>query len=190
MHDASDALHSHFRICIPSSQSIRFATPDDAATLAEFAERMFIATFGPDNAQADMDAYCAGAFGADIQERELRDAARICLMVEHDGKLAAFTWLHVNATDACVVSERPVEIERFYVDQPWHGTGLAQQLMQAAMAEALARGGQTAWLGVWDRNVRAIRFYEKLGFHDVGSHVFMLGQDAQTDRIMVTTLSR
>ncbi len=190
MHDASDALHSHFRICIPSSQSIRLATPEDAAALAEFAERMFRTTFGPDNAPADMDAYCVAAFGADILERELRDSARVCLMVEHDGKLAAFTWLHDGATNACVVSDHPVEIQRFYVDQPWHGHGVAPQLMAAALAEAFARGGQMVWLGVWDRNARAIRFYEKQGFIDVGSHVFMLGQDAQTDRILLKRLSR
>ena len=190
-HHISDALHSHFQSSpISSSQSIRLATPIDAPALAEFAERMFRATFGPDNAQSDMDAYCVSAFGTDIQKRELSDAARVCVMVEYEGVLAAFAWLQIGATHLCVVGEHPVEIQRFYVDQRWHGTGLAQQLMQAAMAEALARGAQTAWLGVWDRNVRAIRFYEKLGFHDVGSHVFLLGQDAQTDRILLTTLSR
>ncbi len=175
---------------MPDSQNIRLAKAEDAALLAEFAERMFIATFGQDNVQADMDTYCATAFGAEIQERELRDSARVCLMLERDGMLAAFTWLHIGATHPCIVGDHPVEIQRFYVDQPWHGHGVAPQLMAAALAEAFARGGQMVWLGVWDRNVRAIRFYEKQGFIDVGSHVFMLGQDAQTDRILLKRLSR
>jgi len=151
---------------------------------------MFRATFGPDNTQADMDAYCAEAFGASQQERELCDAARVCVMVERDNMLVAFAWLHIGATHPCIVGEDPVEIQRFYVEPRWHGRGVAQQLMSAALEEVVARGGQTVWLGVWDRNGRAIRFYEKQDFTDVGSHVFMLGHDAQTDRILTKSVIR
>ena len=40
------------------------------------------------------------------------------------------------------------------------------------------------WLGVWEYNPRAIRFYEKHGFVEVGSHVFQLGKDPQIDLLM------
>lgn len=183
-------MHARTTLSIPNSLNIRLANTADAPVLAEFAERMFRATFGPDNTQADMDAYCAEAFGAEKQERELCDAARVCIMVEHAGMLAAFAWLHIGVTHARVVGEHPVEIQRFYVDQPWHGQGVAQQLMSAALTEIVARGGQTVWLGVWDQNARAIRFYEKQAFTDVGSHVFMLGDDAQTDRILAKSVVR
>jgi GNAT superfamily N-acetyltransferase len=76
-----------------------------------------------------------------------------------------------------------VELVRFYVDQAWHGQGIAHTLMQKVRDEA-ARMKKTMWLGVWERNLRAIRFYAKAGFVDVGSHMFQLGRDRQTDRIM------
>jgi ribosomal protein S18 acetylase RimI-like enzyme len=59
--------------------------------------------------------------------------------------------------------------------------------MRKVESEAFARGGRTLWLGVWERNERAKAFYTKNGFIDVGSHVFMVGREAQTDRILVRT---
>jgi len=55
-------------------------------------------------------------------------------------------------------------------------------------SEAVRRGAHTLWLGVWERNERAKAYYKKSGFTDVGSHVFMVGDDAQTDRILVRPL--
>jgi ribosomal protein S18 acetylase RimI-like enzyme len=81
-----------------------------------------------------------------------------------------------------------VEIVRFYVDRAWRGTGLAAALMDAAAEEARGRGARSLWLGVWERNPRAIRFYEKCGFRDVGSQDFVLGSDVQRDRVMARHL--
>jgi ribosomal protein S18 acetylase RimI-like enzyme len=60
--------------------------------------------------------------------------------------------------------------------------------MDAVLSEAQARQARTLWLGVWERNPRAIAFYRKRGFQDVGSHEFLLGQDRQTDRVMVLAI--
>jgi GNAT superfamily N-acetyltransferase len=87
-----------------------------------------------------------------------------------------------------VTGDAPVEIHRFYVDRPHHGTGLAQQLMAAARATAVEMGGRTLWLGVWERNPRAIAYYAKSGLRDVGSADFFVGPDRQTDRIMAGPL--
>jgi ribosomal protein S18 acetylase RimI-like enzyme len=69
-----------------------------------------------------------------------------------------------------------------------HGVGAA--LMQRALAEAAGRGKDAVWLGVWDRNDRAIRFYESWGFHRSGSQPFLLGFDLQTDLVMVRRIAR
>jgi len=62
--------------------------------------------------------------------------------------------------------------------------------MEACVAHALSRGGQTLWLWVWEQNPRAIRFYEKCGFTDVGSHPFVMGSEVQTDRVMARGIVR
>jgi ribosomal protein S18 acetylase RimI-like enzyme len=82
----------------------------------------------------------------------------------------------------------PVEIWRFYVDRPWQGRGLAGRMMAEACAGARARGGETAWLAVWERNPRAIGFYRKCGFAVVGRQPFVLGGDVQTDLVMARPL--
>ena len=79
----------------------------------------------------------------------------------------------------------PLELKRLYVARAWHGQGVAQALMEAALDAARARGAATLWLGVWERNPRAAAFYRKYGFERVGEHTFMLGADAQTDWLLV-----
>ena len=163
----------------------RRATPDDASALAQLGERTFRATFAQFNAPRDMDAYVSAAYGVEQQRREIADPERAYLLAEVDGALAGFALLHAGARPACDVGSMPVELARFYVDEHWQGRGVAHVLMRAIGDEARARGGKTLWLGVWEHNGRAIRFYEKVGFVDIGSQPFLLGTDRQTDRVMV-----
>jgi ribosomal protein S18 acetylase RimI-like enzyme len=77
---------------------------------------------------------------------------------------------------------------RFYVDRSAHGSGVAQQLMAAARAAAREFGGRHLWLSVWERNPRALSFYKKEDFVDVGSTDFYVGSDRQTDRVLLASL--
>jgi ribosomal protein S18 acetylase RimI-like enzyme len=77
-----------------------------------------------------------------------------------------------------------MEIVRLYVLPESIGHGIGARLMQECIDTATSRGFETLWLGVWERNGRAIQFYQKWGFEEVGSHIFQLGSDAQTDLIM------
>ena len=164
---------------------IRRATVGDAAALSDFARRIFVTTFGADNTPEDLALYLAQAFLEVKQREEILANDRVCLLLEVEGVLAAYALLHVGAPHVLVTAERPVELQRFYVDQPWHGRGMAPALMAAVRAAASEAGGAVLWLGVWERNPRAIAFYVKQGFRDVGSHVFTLGTDPQTDRVMM-----
>ena len=155
---------------------IRRAVAGDAAMLAAFATRIFIDTFGPDNTAEDMDAYVAKTYGVDKQAREIADPSIITLVAESDGALVAFAQLRIE--------RESVEIARFYVDRALHGQGVAQALMQACLDDAARIGMKRVWLGVWEKNRRAIAFYEKCGFRDIGSQPFLLGSDLQTDRVM------
>jgi ribosomal protein S18 acetylase RimI-like enzyme len=83
-----------------------------------------------------------------------------------------------------VAGTAPIELWRFYVDRPLQGRGVARVLMDALLEAAHARGAETIWLGVWERNPRAQAFYGKCGFLDVGQQEFRLGSDRQIDRVM------
>jgi diamine N-acetyltransferase len=167
---------------------VRAAAPADAAALAELAARTFRETFGADNRPEDLALHIAHAYGMPQQRRELVDPSIATLIVEADGEMAGYAQLRFGPAPTCVIGNGPVELWRFYIAQAWHGRGAAQALMRRVESEAVERGGRTLWLGVWERNARAKAFYRKNGFTDVGSHVFMLGTDAQTDRILVRPL--
>ncbi len=167
--------------------TIRPATPADAVQLAAFVERVFRETFAADNRSADMAAYCAEAFGPAHQLADIEAAGVHTLLVECGG-LAGCAQVQAGTPPPCVTADRAIELRRFYIDTPWHGRGIAQQLMRAVMEVAAATGAGSVWLGVWERNARAIAFYAKCGFADVGAHDFRLGDDLQTDRVMVVGL--
>ena len=163
---------------------IRAATTQDAAGLSTLAERTFRDAFAADNTAADMDAYCASAFGVDIQSRELSDPATLTLVVEDDGSLVGYVQLVLRPAPPSVRGRHPIELKRFYVDKTFHGSSMAPALMRAAEDSARACGADVVWLGVWERNPRAIRFYQKSGFQAVGEQIFTVGADPQRDLVM------
>jgi ribosomal protein S18 acetylase RimI-like enzyme len=163
--------------------TVRRAIATDAAALAELGERTFRDAFASGNTAENLEAYLSATYGPDQQRREIEDPDGVTLLVDIGGELVAFAQLRRART-----THGDVEIARFYVDAKHHGAGLAQLLMRACVQAARELGGSVLWLGVWEHNPRAIAFYVKCGFRDVGSHPFLVGSDLQTDRLMVLAL--
>jgi GNAT superfamily N-acetyltransferase len=179
-----DVRMSSARAAQPVSIVIRPARVPDAPWLADLAERTFRETYTAYNTPEDMERYVAEHFAPALQAAELADARNLTLVAEVDSRPAGYTQLGRGAAPACVGGAEPMEIVRFYIDRPWHGQGLAQQLMGAAAEHAHAAGARTLWLGVWERNPRAIAFYRKCGFAEVGRQTFVLGTDRQRDLVL------
>ncbi len=173
--------HSDFRI--------RRAAAGDAAALAEFGARTFSETFAAENTAEDMRLHLASAWSPALQLAEIEDPTLDTLLAfSGEGALAAFAQLRADHAPSAIPTERAFEIKRFYVDHPWHGSGLARELMCAVEAQALRRGARELWLGVWERNPRAQAFYRKCGFAKVGTQIFVVGTDPQTDHVMLRRL--
>lgn len=165
---------------------IRYATASDAALLADLGARAFREAFAdnPLNAPHDMAAYMAEAFGPEVQARELNDPNAIFLIAEIGNEAVGYAKLLAGSREEGVTAARPIELVRLYALQAWVGRGIGAALMQRCLTEAQNRGHDVMWLGVWEYNYRAQKFYEKFGFVRCGEHVFQLGQDAQTDWLM------
>jgi ribosomal protein S18 acetylase RimI-like enzyme len=176
-----------------SSLTLRLATPGDAAVLARAAAAFFRDTFTDVNTAADMDAYIAEAFTESRQRAELTAVEnRIVVAVDVHGDIAGYVHVRLDAHPAIrvdVPTQRPAEISRLYAARGWHGHGLGARLMNAAVATARESGADVLWLGVWERNARAVAFYEKHGFRVVGAQEFVLGSDRQRDHVMVRRLT-
>ena len=167
---------------------LRRAELSDAAALAAFAARTFAETFGADNQPEHLAVHLAASYGRAQQSRELADPAYLTIVAESDGAMAAYAQVRRGTPPPCVTGPAPVELYRFYVDRPWQGRGVARPLMDAVHDAAAGLGGSTLWLSVWERNPRAIAFYEKCGFRPVGEQDFWVGSDRQTDLILVACL--
>ena len=165
---------------------IRRGTVYDAETLAPLAVKIFNDAFAnnPLNKPEDMRTYIAKAFSLEQTKRELADPEIIFFIAEMGAGMIAYAKLCEHSTEDCVSDKDAIELSRLYVLKDFHGQGVAEKLMNECFDIARAKNYRTMWLGVWEYNFRAQKFYEKLGFIKVGSHVFQLGSDAQTDLVM------
>ena len=169
---------------LTSSIAIRRATPADAGRLSAFASAAFVDTFGAHNRPEDMQAYLAESFGEAVQRSELEDPEVTVLLAEDGKELAGYAMLRDGDVATAVDSSSALEIARLYAGKQWIGAGIGALLMRSCLNEARFLGKDTIWLGVWERNARAIAFYRRWGFVDVGSQSFQLGGDLQSDRVM------
>ncbi len=173
----------------PDSITIRVACLEDAALLSELGAEAFSQAFGKDNTPEDMAAYLAGSFSPARQAEELSRPGSTFFILESAGKTAGYAHVQESRPPTCITGSRPVELSRFYLLRDWIGKGLAAPLMQACIAEVQGRGGDVLWLGVWQKNARAIAFYKKSGFEIAGTQTFLLGSDLQHDYVMRRSLS-
>jgi ribosomal protein S18 acetylase RimI-like enzyme len=168
---------------------IRRGKASDAAMLAELGARTFSETFAPNNSPEDMAAYLATAFSPAQQATELADRETLFLIAESNAVAVGYAMLRSGNVLENVTGVNPIELVRLYVSQEHLGSGVGAALMQACIDEARRRGHKTLWLGVWEHNPRAQAFYRKWNFAEIGTHVFQLGNDPQTDLLMQRTIS-
>lgn len=167
-----------------AKMNIRYGTKDDAEMLSELGARTFYDTFAKDNTSENIESYLKRSFSLEIQLGELADPNIIFLIAELDGIPIGYAKLKMNSKDESVKGMNPVELERIYALQEYLGRGIGKELMKASIKEAKERGCDAIWLGVWEKNQKAIDFYKKWGFKEVGTHVFKLGDDPQNDFVM------
>jgi len=168
--------------------TIRRAVAADAPAVAELARRTFLDAFTADSDPHDLALHTARSYGLPQQSAEIAHPGITTLLAEVDGRPAAYAQLRRGTAPPCVPDTEVVEIARFYVDQAWHGRGIAQRLMRAALAQAREMGARTVWLMTYEHNHRALAFYAKEGFREVGRHGYLYGNSVEMDRVLARTV--
>lgn len=164
--------------------TFRQCTIEDLEVLQAFSRDCYYDTFAALNTPENMQAYLDEAFATEKLRAELLDPACTFVFLYQDDKLAGYLKVNEAAGQTDVHDETSLEIERIYVSRDFQGAGLGRALMERAIATARERGKTYVWLGVREKNERAIRFYERNGFRKFATHVFVMGDDAQTDWLM------
>ena len=164
--------------------NLRYGKPEDANVLAEIGAKTFYDAYVKAVDKENLKMVIRGTFSEERQLEEINNPDTIFLIAEVDGKTAGYTKLLMNASNEYVNSRNPMELSRIYLLQEYIGKGIGRELIRRCVDEAMQRGCDSLWLGVWENNQNAIGFYRKLGFRAVGSHAFKFGNEMQIDLIL------
>ncbi|UCF06576.1 MAG: GNAT family N-acetyltransferase [bacterium] len=164
--------------------SIREATDSDSGLIAAFGARTFEDSFGFFNKQEDMEEYLSSHFSEESIRSQLADGLSTFLLAFEDDQVVGYSMLYAGNHPDSIIGSNPVELVRIYVDRHRIGKGYGSKLMEVCLQKAKISGHDKIWLGVWEKNVKAITFYEKWGFKRIGMKEFVIGSDVQHDFIM------
>ncbi len=157
--------------------------------LQTIGEKTFKESFGAQNSLENMDHYLRQAFSASQIEKELDHPQSEFYFARTSDQIVGYLKINFGVAQTVLTGDDALEIERIYVLQQSQGNGIGQQLFDQALKRARFLKVAYVWLGVWEQNVDAIRFYERNGFAIYDSHSFMLGDDEQTDYMMKLVIS-
>lgn len=164
--------------------TVRRALKEDAEMIAEISRQTFYDTFAAHNTKENMDKFMSIQFAKEKLIAELSDPENIFFLAYQDDQLAGYVKLRDGENPHELKNSPSIEIVRIYSVSAMIGKGIGKSLMQTSIDEAIKRKKSTIWLGVWERNQRAIDFYRKWGFEKFSEHDFILGNDIQTDWLM------
>ncbi|TWF42885.1 spermine/spermidine N-acetyltransferase [Chitinophaga polysaccharea] len=163
---------------------IQKASLGDMATIQGIGRQTFFETFAHGNTGDDMDKYLDEHFSEVKIKAELSHPESLFFIAREGIEAVGYLKLNTGQAQTELQEKEGIEIERIYVKSAYHGKKVGQLLYDRALEIAQLQGKSYLWLGVWEENPRAIRFYEKNGFVVFDKHIFKVGNDEQTDLMM------
>ena len=159
-------------------------TVADLDRLRKLSLRVFTDAFAHLNTEKTMRAYLDTAYHPDKLRAELETKGSHFFFIVDDGEVCGYLKLNEPGVQSDTGDPDSLEVERIYVESRCKGRGLGRTMLEAAESFARKSGLKSIWLGVWEKNSSAIAFYEKMGFYRISEHVFVMGEEHQTDHIM------
>lgn len=164
--------------------TIRKVTPTDIYELQEIGRKTFFETFSEQNTEEDMEKYLKENFSDTAIKNEIQNPNSEFYFALNKNDIIGYLKMNFGKSQTELKDGTAAEIERIYVLNDYHGKSIGKLLYEKALEIAKNRSANYIWLGVWEENPRAIRFYEKCGFIEFDKHIFKLGNDEQTDIMM------
>lgn len=168
--------------------TLESCTVEQIEQLIAISKETFYETFRADNTPENMANYLATAFTVEKMTKELNNPHSQFFFAMLDGEIAGYLKVNIDDAQTEKIPEAQLEVERIYIRKIFQKRGIGQLLMNNAIDIAQSKGYSAIWLGVWEKNPNAIRFYEKAGFIQTGSHSFYMGDEQQTDYILVKSI--
>lgn len=159
------------------------------STLQKIGKETFVTAFGEVNTQENMDDYLGKAFSKQQLEKELNNSHSTYYFVTMEEQIIGYLKVNFGPAQTDLQDPNGLEIERIYITKDYQGLGIGHQLIKKVIALAKEEKLTYVWLGVWNENIKAIKFYENNGFVEFDQHAFYLGDDLQTDIMMKYVIS-
>lgn len=163
---------------------INKVTLADLVQLQEIGRQTFAETFSSTNTEENMKAYLEEGFSNAKLSAELDNPNSEFYFATLNNTVIGYLKINFGLAQTELKDDKALEIERIYVLQEFHGKKVGQLLYDQAIHLAKEKKADYVWLGVWEKNHRAIQFYTKNGFVEFDQHIFVLGDDEQTDIMM------
>lgn len=164
------------------------ATVNDLTKLQEIGKQTFIETFAAVNSAENMAKYLEESFDDAKLTAELENENSHFYLATIDEEVVGYLKLNTGEAQTEKEDTNALEIERIYVTKEFHGKKVGQAIYEHALQTAIEAKATYIWLGVWEKNFRAVSFYTKNGFVQFDKHIFRLGDDEQTDLMMKKVL--
>ncbi len=165
---------------------VRKVTEKDADLLLDISAQTFNQALDSHSNSNSVSAYMASAFSKEQLLEELKDPSSLFFMayLSNSEKPVGYTKLRMGKSPKELRSIRAIEIHRIYVLEEMTGKKIGKALIERCLEVAQRESYEVIWLGVGQKNQRAINFYKKWGFEKFGSHMYRLGTDDKTDYLM------
>ncbi|SOD93052.1 GNAT family N-acetyltransferase [Spirosoma fluviale] len=161
---------------------------EDFKAVQLIGRETFFETFAPSNTETDMKKYLEENFSDEKVKSELSNPHSLFFVAWEGEKAIGYLKVNLGKAQTELQDETSLEIERIYVKSAYHGKKVGQLLYEKALEIAQRQEKSSLWLGVWEANPKAIKFYEKNGFVAFDKHIFKMGDDEQIDVMMRKSL--
>ena len=175
--------------CAMETVSIHAATSADAAVIADLSRKTFYDTFASFNTDENMKLFMETTYERSRLMEEVSNSNFHFAVASIDNTPVGYVKMIVNAPREEMPDQHCIEIGRIYTLQQIVGKGVGAKLMDYCLSFAKQLQQDWIWLGVWERNDRALAFYKKWGFEKFAYHGFLLGTDLQNDFLLRKKIS-
>ena len=163
---------------------ISLTKPNEINELQKISKDTFVEAFSNQNTEENMRKYLEENLSIQQLTNELLNSESSFYFARMDEKIIGYLKVNFGKAQTDFKEDDSIEIERVYVLSEFHGKDVGKKLLDKAIEISREKNAKSVWLGVWEKNYKAIRFYQKNGFLEFGKHPFILGDDIQTDILM------
>lgn len=163
--------------------SLRAATPEDALCLSVLGTQVFLDNYAKQGILPTIAREVVEHFSVAAMAALLSSPSTTILVAEQQGHLVGFAQLSLGSSHALVPFEPAVELKRLYVQEPFTAKGVGRALLQRVEVLAASRGARALWLMAWTGSPRALAFYAKQGYEELGASSYVYEDEVHETRV-------